>query len=127
MDSGVIHGDLVDGKAQHYPDAASVEFLGLIPSEHKAAIQTASDELVERDLPVEVVWWTEEEMKEKCVAVLDVPEYGKGELMRAVNIVGAGAYPCGGTHVLSTKQIGKLYVRSIKRKTGITKISYSVE
>lgn len=37
-----------------------------------------------------------------------------------------GAYPCGGTHVAGTKDVGKIIVGKIKRSKGMTKISYSV-
>ncbi|KAJ4319298.1 hypothetical protein N0V94_003991 [Neodidymelliopsis sp. IMI 364377] len=101
--SGLLPADLVDGKASHYPGAAFVEFVGLIPGEKKAALQGAVDELVERDLGVKVFFWDEERARTEC------------------------SYPCGGTHVKSTKECGRIVVRNIKRQKGITKVSYEVQ
>ena len=119
--------DITELKAQHYPDAAFVEFRGLIDGKHKAAIQERADDLVRQAIPVHVVWWGYEELKEKCAVVLDSVDASSTGLMRAVNIEGVGAYPCGGTHVTDTSRVGKLVVRNIKRQKGITKISYAVE
>lgn len=46
--------DVVDTKAQHYPDAAYVEFKGFIDGKHKDAIQAQTDELVKQKLPVKL-------------------------------------------------------------------------
>ncbi|KAK7570080.1 Threonyl/alanyl tRNA synthetase [Phyllosticta citricarpa] len=116
-----------DRKAQHYPGAAHVEFEGTIDGKYKDAIQAKVNAMLEQDLPVKVFWWTENEMREKCVfmpATMTAPE---GELLRAVDIVGAGAYPCGGTHVASTKLCGKIVVRKISRSKGTSRISYEVQ
>ena len=121
-------------KAQHYPDAAFVEFRGLIDGKHKAAIQAQCNTFVEQALPIKVYWWNEEELRERCaivpenVAVPVIPEGGDGEpgLVRAVDIEGAGAYPCGGTHVADTSVVGKVELRKISRSKGITKVSYQI-
>ena len=119
--------DVTELKASHYPDAAFVEFKGLIDGKHKDAIQAKCDEFVNAGLPVEVRWWDEKELREKCAFVPEVVHAGdKGGLIRAVDIVGAGAYPCGGTHVEDTSLVGKVNVRKISRSKGISKISYSV-
>lgn len=118
--------DVVDTKAQHYPDAAYVEFKGFIDGKHKDAIQAQTDELVKQKLPVKLHWWDMDELKEKCAAVLEGFEIPEGEKARAVEIVGAGAYPCGGTHVEDSSGVGKIMVGKIKRSKGMTKISYTV-
>jgi Ser-tRNA(Ala) deacylase AlaX len=38
-----------------------------------------------------------------------------------------GSYPCGGTHVKSTKGCGRVVIRNIKRQKGVTKVSYEVQ
>jgi Ser-tRNA(Ala) deacylase AlaX len=119
--------DVVDTKAQHYPDAAYVEFRGLIDGKHKEAIQEKTDELVAKKLPVRIHWWHMDELHKKCQAVLDGFTLPEGELARAVEIEGVGAYPCGGTHVLDSSGVGKIVVGRIKRAKGMTKISYAVE
>ncbi|KAK8165410.1 Threonyl/alanyl tRNA synthetase [Phyllosticta citrichinensis] len=116
-----------DLKAQHYPGAAHVEFQGLIDGKYKDAIQAKVNAMLEQDLPVKVYWWTETEMREKCVFVAANMTAPEGELLRAVDIESAGAYPCGGTHVASTKLCGKVVVRKISRSKGNSRISYEVQ
>jgi Ser-tRNA(Ala) deacylase AlaX len=124
---GPLIPDVVDTKAQHYPEAAYVEFRGLIDGKHKDAIQAKTDELVERRLPVKLHWWDMDELHAKCRAVLDGFTLPEGEKARAVEIEGIGAYPCGGTHVEDSSGVGKIVVGKIKRAKGMTKISYTVE
>lgn len=118
--------DVVDTKAQHYPEAAYVEFRGTIDGKHLEAIQAKTDELVDRKLKIKLHWWDEPELREKCKAVLEGFVIPEGEKARAVEIEGVGAYPCGGTHVLDSGGVGKIVVSKIKRSKGISRISYSV-
>jgi Ser-tRNA(Ala) deacylase AlaX len=46
--------------------------------------------------------------------------------VRAVDIVGAGAYPCGGTHVPDSSFVGTITVKNIKRQKGVSKVSYAI-
>lgn len=124
---GTLITDVVDTKAQHYPEAAYVEFRGLIDGKHRDAIQEKTDELVARRLPVKLHWWDMEELHRKCAAVLDGFTLPEGEKARAVEIEGIGAYPCGGTHVEDSSGVGKIVVAKIKRAKGMTKVSYTVE
>jgi Ser-tRNA(Ala) deacylase AlaX len=48
-------------------------------------------------------------------------------MVRIVDIVGAGAYPCGGTHTPDTSFVGEIKIRTIKRQKGMSKISYEVD
>ena len=124
--------EVTELKAQHYPDAAFVEFRGLIDGKYKDAIQAQCDAFVSQALPIKVYWLNEAELREKCAIVPDnlaaASDGGDDEpgLFRAVDIEGAGAYPCGGTHVTDTSVVGKVEVRRITRSKGITKISYQI-
>jgi len=136
-------------KASHFPDSAACEFQGLIDGKYKPEIQTAVDELVGRDAQVQIAWWTKSDFKEKGLDRLlpsdedwkeiatHVDENGEdvadenGQDMdiektriRVVNIVGAEVYPCGGTHVPSTKECGQVTVRKISRQKGNSRVSY---
>ncbi|KAL4877899.1 Threonyl/alanyl tRNA synthetase [Aspergillus karnatakaensis] len=113
-------------KAQHYPDLAFVDFQGSIEGKFKDAIQKQVDEYVAAKLPVKVYFWNEEELREKCAVVPGAVSIPEGELVRAVDIVGAGAYPCGGTHVEDTGVVGKVTVKKISRSKGNSKVSYTV-
>ncbi|GAD98460.1 ATP binding/alanine-tRNA ligase [Paecilomyces variotii No. 5] len=115
-------------KAQHYPDSAFVEFQGLIEGKHKEAIQKQVDQIVSEKLPVKVHWWDEATAKERCAFFpKEIGGNPHSDTIRVMDIEGAGAYPCGGTHVADTSAVGKVNLRRISRQKGITKISYSVE
>ncbi|ETN42272.1 uncharacterized protein HMPREF1541_04213 [Cyphellophora europaea CBS 101466] len=115
--------ELVETKAKHYPGDACVEFKGLIEGKAKDMIQAASDELVGEARPLTICFWSRVECAEHNVAL---PEKIEGDIFRAVDIEGCGAYACGGTHVTDTKGVGKINVRSIKRQKGTSRVSYSV-
>ncbi|MCJ1307892.1 hypothetical protein MMC25_001540 [Agyrium rufum] len=121
-----ILSDITDRKAQHYPDAAFVDFEGLIDGSHKASIEREANDIVKLDLPVKAYKWSLQEAREKCVTDPEVAGIPEGELIRAVDVQGEGAYACGGTYALTTGIIGPIVIRKIKRAKGITKISYSV-
>lgn len=123
---GAIDSSVVDGKASHYPGAAFVEFIGLIPGDRKAAIQAKTDELVAQDLPVKIHFWDEERARRECTGVLESFKQDD-DGVRVVEIGDAGSYPCGGTHVKTTKGCGRIVIRNIKRQKGITKVSYEVQ
>jgi Ser-tRNA(Ala) deacylase AlaX len=121
-------GPVTELKANHAPGAACVEFGGSIAGEHKDAIQAKVAEFVAADLPVTVRWWDAEEVKERCRSGLDgVVELPEGEdRFRVVEVEGLGAYPCGGTHLPSTRDVGTVVIRKISRAKGKSKVSYDV-
>lgn len=121
--------ELLETKASHHPDAAAVEFRGLIEGKFKDMIQERTDELVQKALPVTICFWNRQECEANGITQL--PEkVGGGEneqkVFRAVLIQGQGAYPCGGTHVADTSGVGKIVVRRISRQKGTSKVSYTV-
>lgn len=140
--SGALAADVVDGKASHYPGAAFVEFVGLIPGTLKAAIQTQTDELVARDLPVRIHFWDEAraralhgragELQAGRAWRARCRDWGCGYVCFVLvcarrGLIVAGSYPCGGTHVKTTGECGRIVLRNIKRQKGITKVSYEVQ
>lgn len=122
--------DFDELKASHFPDSASCEFRGLIDGKWKAPIQAKVDDFMARDMPVEIEWWTEADFVANGLQRL-VPQdkslVAPGEKFRVVRIVGAEVYPCGGTHVDSTKGCGKTTVRRISRQKGVSRVSYAVD
>ncbi|KAH7371991.1 Threonyl/alanyl tRNA synthetase [Pyrenochaeta sp. MPI-SDFR-AT-0127] len=123
--AGKLPSDIVDGKASHYPSAAFVEFAGLIPGTAKADIQAKVDELVADDLDVKIHFWTEERARSDCTGVLESFKSDE-DGVRVVEFGDVGSYPCGGTHVLTLKECGRVVIRGIKRQKGISKVSYEV-
>ena len=136
-------------KASHFPDSAACEFQGLIDGKFKPEIQTAVDELVDKDAQVQIGWWTKSDFRQRGLErllpsdkdwkeiAIYVDENGDGvdgteaddekTRIRVVDIVGAEVYPCGGTHVPSTKACGKVTVRKISRQKGNSRVSYLVD
>lgn len=123
-------------KASHQPGMASDEYKGLLQGEHKEALQARCDEIVRLNLPVRCHWWEADEIREKCSSVMDsiedmleVAEDGekKGKkVARVMDIEGLGSYPCGGTHVATTGEVGRVVIRNIKRSKGQSKVSYEI-
>jgi len=120
--------NVVELKAQHYPDASFVEFNGILDSKYKDAIQAQASQYVKDALPVKLYWYKPEELAEKGVITAEGMPIVTGfdGNVRVVDIVGAGAYPCGGTHTQATDQVGEIVVKGIKRQKGISKVSYSI-
>lgn len=115
-------------KASHFPDSAACEFAGSIEGKWKEAIQQRVDEYVARDMPVEIEWWDEDDFRSRGLERL-IPDraamgMAEGDKFRVVNIVGAEVYPCGGTHVDSTKLCGQTNVKKIGRSKGTSRVSY---
>ena len=115
-------------KAQHYPDTSFVEFQGSIDGRFKEAIQNQASQYVKDALPVKLSWYLPEELRSHAVIMAEgMPIIaGADGKVRVVDIVGAGAYPCGGTHVPDTSRVGEVVVKSIKRQKGSSKVSYAV-
>jgi len=115
-------------KASHFPDSAACEFRGSIDGKHKGDIQAKVDEYVAAKMPVEIVWWDEEDFIREGVEMpehtVDLPP---GEKWRVVKIVGAEAYPCGGTHVADSGACGDIAVKKIGRSKGTSRVSYTVK
>ncbi|CZT25638.1 probable alanyl-tRNA synthetase [Ramularia collo-cygni] len=115
-------------KASHFPDSASCEFTGLIEGKWKDDIQKLVDTYIEKDMPIEIDWWDEADFKANHLERLTPDRKAMGmddsEKFRVVKIVGAETYPCGGTHVDSTKLCGTTQVKKISRSKGTSRVSY---
>ncbi|KAI6782672.1 Alanyl-tRNA editing protein AlaX-M-like protein [Emericellopsis cladophorae] len=120
-------GAVEDTKAQHYPTVSYVEFKGTIDGAHKAAIEAQANEIVDRDLPIQVKWWTMEESRARCWCIPEELVLEEDEKARAVDVPGLGAYLCGGTHMKTTGGVGKIEVKKISRSKGSSKISYAMK
>ena len=86
--------------------------------EDKAALETALNDLIARDLPVSQEWITEAELDANpgLVKTMSVkPPRGRGKV-RLVRIGDVDLQPCGGTHVASTSEIGQVRIGKIEKK-----------
>ncbi|KAI0857028.1 putative alanyl-tRNA synthetase [Xylaria cubensis] len=115
-------------KASHFPDSASCEFQGLIEGKWKDSIQARLDEYINKDMPVEIDFWDEDDFKanglERLIPDRKAMGMADDEKFRVVKIIGAEVYPCGGTHVDSTQLCGKTNVKKISRSKGTSRVSY---
>ncbi|KAH6652780.1 Threonyl/alanyl tRNA synthetase [Truncatella angustata] len=115
-------------KASHFPDSAACEFAGSIDGRWKEPVQAKVDEYVARDMPVEIDWWDEDDFRanglERLIPDREAMGMTADEKFRVVKIVGAEVYPCGGTHVDTTKLCGKTNVKKISRSKGTSRVSY---
>ncbi|KAI5362509.1 putative translation protein, beta-barrel domain superfamily [Septoria linicola] len=121
--------DVTELKASHYFDACFVEFKGLIDGKYKAEIQAQASKYVNEALPIKLYWYRPDELSSTNVITAEGMPIVSGAdgKVRVVDIIGAGAYPCGGTHVPDTSLVGSIVVRNIKRQKGNTKVSYAIE
>lgn len=104
-----VVGSISEVKANHAPQSSFVEFAGLVGGEHKAVIQDAVDKMATSNHQVIVCWWNEKQVKAGCTAVSDAVALPPGEeLMHVVEMEDLGTYPCGGTHLSTTPDIGKV-------------------
>ncbi|PNS14713.1 hypothetical protein CAC42_1735 [Sphaceloma murrayae] len=118
-------------KASHFPDSAACEFQGLIEGARKVGIQSLVDDYVDKGMPVEIEWWDRTDFEREGLQRL-IPEGMRegheewAEKLRVVRIRGAEVYPCGGTHVPTTRECGKTTVKKISRSKGTSRVSYSL-
>ena len=117
---------LIETKANHHPGQAAVEFEGLIEGKYKELIQKRTDEVVKEARAVKICFWGREECQAKGIALPEKIADTDGQIYRAIEIEGYGAYACGGTHVHDTSGVGNIFVKKISRQKGTTRVSYDV-
>lgn len=84
----------------------------------KDVIQAKLDELIEKDLPTAAQWITDKELaaQPELVKTMSVsPPTGIGEV-RLIAVEGIDLQPCGGTHVASIGEIGRVRIGKIENK-----------
>ena len=84
----------------------------------KEAVSEAMEALVAADHPVSCRWISEEELdaNPELVRTMSVqPPRGKGSI-RLLEVEGVDLQPCGGTHVRSTAEVGKIRIGKVEKK-----------
>lgn len=84
----------------------------------KEHVSNELNRLIEEDHPVEFQWITDEELQNKMdmVRTMSVkPPMGQGKV-RLVNVTNVDLQPCGGTHLRSTGEIGKVRLGKVEKK-----------
>ncbi|KAJ2989864.1 hypothetical protein NUW58_g3249 [Xylaria curta] len=80
-------------KASHFPDSASCEFQGLIEGKWKDSIQARLDEYINKDMPVEIDFWDEDDFRanglERLIPDRKAMGMADDEKFRVVKIIGA--------------------------------------
>lgn len=109
-------------KGYHFAAGSYVEYAGKVESGNELIheIEVVVNDLIDNDLKVLALDLSNEEAKKQGVWA---PE---GKPARIVSFAGFPPCGCGGTHVISSKEIGYIKIRKIKHKKGNTKISYSL-
>jgi len=84
----------------------------------KEKLSTALNALIHANHKMEISWISDAELdaKPELVRTMSVkPPRGSGKI-RLINFEGIDLQPCGGTHVASTAEIGKVRVKKIEKK-----------
>ncbi len=111
IDGGVTGGSIGEAKGRldfDLPDTAL----------DKQAITAQLNRLIGEDHPVSAEWITDAELADRpdLVRTMSVkPPSGAGRV-RVLKVEGVDAQPCGGTHVKSTAEIGRVRVGKIENK-----------
>lgn len=100
-------------KAYHFPQGPYVEYVGAaneaMLQQLRDTLESAVNELMKQDVPV-------------SISLID-----NDPKQRVMSIPGYEPILCGGTHVLSTAQVGRVTIRKIKNEKGNLRVSYAVE
>ncbi|WP_433795619.1 alanine--tRNA ligase-related protein [Actinoplanes sp. CA-252034] len=114
-------------KGYHFPDGPYVEFAGVVPPERRESvaeqIQAELDRLVAENS--EVTWRFDSVEKLRAAGVHIPAEIPDGKPTRVVITAGYHS-PCGGTHVPRLGELKGLRAKSVRFKSGRTRVSYDL-
>lgn len=85
-------------------------------------LSTIVNQLVKNSLPINVLYFSLDEAKEKGFEV-----YPGVDQVRVIQIDKYTGCGCGGTHLKNTNEIGEIKIKKITSKKGLTKIMYSIK
>lgn len=111
----LVEGDVTGGQVG---EAKSRLDFNIPENPDKEALGEALNKLIGEDRPVTMSWITDEELDAQpdLVRTMSVqPPRGSGRI-RMINIIGVDLQPCGGTHVASIAEIGRVRIGKIENK-----------
>ena len=111
IEGGVTGGSIAEAKGRLDFDLPDTTL-------DKEQITRDLNDLIEAGKPTAISWITDEEMavREDLVRTMSVkPPMGQGRV-RLMEIADIDLQPCGGTHVLSTAEIGRVRIGKIENK-----------
>jgi misacylated tRNA(Ala) deacylase len=108
--AGVTGGSIQDGRGR-------LDF-DLPKPVDKTDIMRDLQRLIDSDRPMSLSWIKDKELllKPELVRTMSIKPPQGEENVRLVDFDGIDLQPCGGTHVASTKEIGKVSIRKIEKK-----------
>ncbi len=112
----IVEGDVTGGQIGE--DKGRLDFNLPDTSLDKEHITAELNRLIEEDHPTGARWISDQEMAEQAELVRTMsvrPPTGQGKV-RLIEVAGVDLQPCGGTHVRSTGEIGRVRVRKIENK-----------
>ncbi|MEX1080770.1 MAG: alanyl-tRNA editing protein [Halofilum sp. (in: g-proteobacteria)] len=115
--SVVIHAPVTGGSLSE--TRGRLDFDLAEPTLEREAVTAELNQLIQQDLPVTSEWITEDELAARpdLVKTMSVrPPAGAGTI-RLVRIGHVDLQACGGTHVASTAEIGRIEVAKIEKKS----------
>lgn len=126
---------LIPGKGYHFVDGPNVEYDGVIPPEIKDKFVTVLNQeiasIIEQNGKTQKWMLLRTDPQVTDFGLDPVTDFAHLPMDAPIRIVAIGeptnTCPCGGTHVKSANEIGKLIVTKIKAAKGKTKVSYVVE
>ncbi len=126
---GKLGYDWLPGKAFHFPEGPYVEYsfpaaAALDKEALKQTLEGACNEIINQNMQMSVQRMPKEQLATVCK---HVPDYIPTDKPSRVVMFGSFGCPCGGTHVNSLAEIGKIVIRKIKIDGTTIRVSYQCE
>lgn len=116
-------------KGYHFPDGAYVEYSGEVPELDRPAlarsIEAEIGKMVAENTSVKKEFVPKAELHKKVRFTMEgMPD---ADPVRVITLYGEIGCPCGGTHVPTTGDIGRVTIPKISCKKGVLRIRYNLD